>query len=131
MEKAEKLKSDKKYEEAKGIVNKIVNDTGQNQQFISENQRAEELNKQIDGLLTQQAEVKKRGRVKNEKKKRLILKVKGVLMSSESTDRPVGLEIESINSEKTGGEFMEHNIFGKGTTIGDFRILSVIKGLFL
>ncbi len=55
----------KKYEEAKGIVNKIVNDTGQNQQFISENQRAEELNKQIDGLLTQQAEVKKkRGRVK-------------------------------------------------------------------
>ena len=35
-------------------------------------------------------------------------------MSSESTDRPVGLEIESINSEKTGGEFMEHNIFGKG-----------------
>lgn len=50
-------------------------------------------------------------------------------MSSESTDRPVGLEIESINSEKTGGEFMEHNIFGKGTTIGDFRILSVDQGI--
>ena len=53
LEKAEKLKNDKKYEEAKGIVNKIVNDTGQNQ-------RAEELNKQIDGLLTQQAEVKEK-----------------------------------------------------------------------
>ena len=121
LEKAEKLKSDKKYEEAKGIVNKIVNDTGQNQQFISENQRAEELNKQIDGLLTQQAEVKQ--------KEADIGKLKGSWMSSESTDRPVGLEIESINSEKTGGEFMEHNIFGKGTTIGDFRILSVDQGI--
>lgn len=121
LEKAEKLKNDKKYEEAKGIVNKIVNDTGQNQQFISENQRAEELNKQIDGLLTQQAEVKG--------KEADIGKLKGSWMSSESTDRPVGLEIESINSEKTGGEFMEHNIFGKGTTIGDFRILSVDQGI--
>ncbi|HDR5272896.1 hypothetical protein COA05_24330 [Bacillus thuringiensis] len=121
LEKAEKLKNDKKYEEAKGIVNKIVNDTGQNQQFISENQRAEELNKQIDGLLTQQAEVKQ--------KEADIGKLKGSWMSSESTDRPVGLEIESINSEKTGGEFMEHNIFGKGTTIGDFRILSVDQGI--
>ncbi|MGE1050830.1 hypothetical protein ACQGS7_05235, partial [Bacillus sp. GFa4/2] len=121
LEKAEKLKNDKKYEEAKGIVNKIVNDTGQNQQFISENQRAEELNKQIDGLLTQQAEVKE--------KEADIGKLKGAWMSSESTDRPVGLEIESINSEKTGGEFMEHNIFGKGTTIGDFRILSVDQGI--
>ncbi|MDW4540622.1 hypothetical protein SAK83_24200 [Bacillus cereus] len=121
LEKAEKLKNDKKYEEAKGIVNKIVNDTGQNQQFISENQRAEELNKQIDGLLTQQAEVKG--------KEADIGKLKGAWMSSESTDRPVGLEIESINSEKTGGEFMEHNIFGKGTTIGDFRILSVDQGI--
>ncbi|BAR81914.1 uncharacterized protein KNN_01064 [Bacillus thuringiensis serovar tolworthi] len=121
LEKAEKLKNDKKYEEAKGIVNKIVNDTGQNQQFISENQRAEELNKQIDGLLTQQAEVKK--------KEADIGKLEGSWMSSESTDRPVGLEIESINSEKTGGEFMEHNIFGKGTTIGDFRILSVDQGI--
>ncbi|MBM6769214.1 MULTISPECIES: hypothetical protein [Bacillus cereus group] len=121
LEKAEKLKNDKKYEEAKGIVNKIVNDTGQNQQFISENQRAEELNKQIDGLLTQQAEVKE--------KEADIGKLKGSWMSSESTDRPVGLEIESINSEKTGGEFMEHNIFGKGTTIGDFRILSVDQGI--
>lgn len=63
------------------------------------------------------------------RKKRLILKVKGSWMSSESTDMPVGLEIESINSEKTGGEFMEHNIFGKGTTIGDFRILSVDQGI--
>lgn len=114
LEKAEKLKNDKKYEEAKGIVNKIVNDTGQNQ-------RAEELNKQIDGLLTQQAEVKE--------KEADIGKLKGAWMSSESTDRPVGLEIESINSEKTGGEFMEHNIFGKGTTIGDFRILSVDQGI--
>lgn len=124
LEKAEKLKSDKKYEEAKGIVNKIVNDTGQNQ-------RAEELNKQIDGLLTQQAEVKKKEEeLKNEKKKEAdIGKLKGSWMSSESTDRPVGLEIESINSEKTGGEFMEHNIFGKGTTIGDFRILSVDQGI--
>ena len=115
LEKAEKLKNDKKYEEAKGIVNKIVNDTGQNQ-------RAEELNKQIDGLLTQQAEVKeKEEELKNEKKKEAdIGKLKGSWMSSESTDRPVGLEIESINSEKTGGEFMEHNIFGKGTTIGEF-----------
>lgn len=121
LEKAEKLKNDKKYEEAKGIVNKIFNDTGQNQQFISENQRAQELNKQIDGLLTQQAEVKK--------KEADIGKLKGSWMSSESTDRPVGLEIESINSEKTGGEFMEHNIFGKGTTIGDFRILSVHQGI--
>ncbi|AZV68346.1 hypothetical protein DT426_22680 [Bacillus cereus] len=121
LEKAEKLKNDKKYEEAKGIVNKIVNDTGQNQQFISENQWAEELNKQIDGLLTQQAEVKQ--------KEADIGKLKGSWMSSESTDRPVGLEIESINSEKTGGEFMEHNIFGKGTTIGDFRILSVDQGI--
>ena len=131
LEKAEKLKNDKKYEEAKGIVNKIVNDTGQNQQFISENQRAEELNKQIDGLLTQQAEVKKKEEeLKNEKKKEAdIGKLKGSWMSSESTDRPVGLEIESINSEKTGGEFMEHNIFGKGTTIGDFRILSVDQGI--
>ncbi|PEA06102.1 hypothetical protein [Bacillus cereus] len=136
LEKAEKLKNDKKYEEAKGIVNKIVNDTGQNQQFISENQRAEELNKQIDGLLTQQAEVKKKEeelkneKLKNEKKKEAdIGKLKGSWMSSESTDRPVGLEIESINSEKTGGEFMEHNIFGKGTTIGDFRILSVDQGI--
>ncbi|MGN4739482.1 hypothetical protein [Bacillus cereus group sp. MYBK227-1] len=124
LEKAEKLKNDKKYEEAKGIVNKIVNDTGQNQ-------RAEELNKQIDGLLTQQAEVKKKEEeLKNEKKKEAdIGKLKGSWMSSESTDRPVGLEIESINSEKTGGEFMEHNIFGKGTTIGDFRILSVDQGI--
>ncbi|MGQ7103544.1 hypothetical protein ACUN13_04000 [Bacillus cereus group sp. Bce041] len=131
LEKAEKLKNDKKYEEAKGIVNKIVNDTGQNQQFISENQRAEELNKQIDGLLTQQAEVKeKEEELKNEKKKEDdIGKLKRSWMSSESTDRPVGLEIESINSEKTGGEFMEHNIFGKGTTIGDFRILSVDQGI--
>ncbi|PEX46204.1 hypothetical protein [Bacillus thuringiensis] len=119
------------HKEAKGIVNKIVNDTGQNQQFISENQRAEELNKQIDGLLTQQAEVKKKEEeLKNEKKKEAdIGKLKGSWMSSESTDRPVGLEIESINSEKTGGEFMEHNIFGKGTTIGDFRILSVDQGI--
>lgn len=131
LEKAEKLKNDKKYEEAKGIVNKIVNDTGQNQQFISGNQRAEELNKQIDGLLTQQAEVKKKEEeLKNEKKKEAdIGKLKGSWMSSESTDMPVGLEIESINSEKTGGEFMEHNIFGKGTTIGDFRILSVDQGI--
>ncbi|GAB6721048.1 MULTISPECIES: hypothetical protein [Bacillus] len=141
LEKAEKLKNDKKYEEAKGIVNKIFNDTGQNQQFISENHRAQELNKQIDGLLTQQAEVKKKEEelknekkkeeeLKNEKKKEAdIGKLKGSWMSSESTDRPVGLEIESINSEKTGGEFMEHNIFGKGTTIGDFRILSVDQGI--
>ncbi|MBJ3790681.1 hypothetical protein I8J38_19050, partial [Bacillus sp. OA1] len=65
-----------------------------------------------------------------EKKKEAdIGKLKGSWMSSESTDRPVGLEIESINSEKTGGEFMEHNIFGKGTTIGDFRILSVDQGI--
>ena len=70
MEKAEKLKNDKKYEEAKGIVNKIVNDTGQNQQFISENQRAEELNKQINGLLTQQAEVKEKEEELKMKRKR-------------------------------------------------------------
>ncbi|EAO55114.1 hypothetical protein RBTH_09391 [Bacillus thuringiensis serovar israelensis ATCC 35646] len=41
-----------------------------------------------------------------------------------STDSPVGLEIESINSEKTGGEFMEHNIFGERDY---YRRLSNIK----
>ncbi|WP_433772871.1 tetratricopeptide repeat protein [Bacillus wiedmannii] len=130
LEKAEKLKTDKKYDEAKVIVNKIINDTGQNQQFIMENQRAEELNKQIDGILTQQAEVKKKEEeLKIEKKKEDdIGKLEGSWMSQDSTDRPVGLEIE-FNSGKTGGEFMEHNIFGKGTTIGDFRILSMDKGI--
>ncbi|QUG86921.1 hypothetical protein [Bacillus nitratireducens] len=130
LEKAEKLKNDKKYEEAKVIVNKIIDDTGQNEQWILENHQAKELSTQIDDILTQQAEAKKKEEeLKNEKKKEAdIRKLEGSWMSQESTDRPVGLEIE-FNSEKTGGEFMEHNIFGKGTTIGDFRVLSVNKGI--
>lgn len=139
---AEQLKNNKKYTESKEILSKIVEETNSNEKFASQHQKASELIKQIDDTVANE-EAKKVAKEKKEKEKtnadsstvnnendvsNIVGKLNGTWMSQEYTDRPVGMEIQ-LNSTMTGGEFMEHNIWGKGTSGGDFKILNVKDGI--